>query len=150
MSTIICLHTFIWFQVFLSNTNNLYRIIWFHVHIFFYFLSRGINIVNWITMTRKSAETPTHDIRKHWTAVSILLGLISSAHHNLHHWRLNQWPQIAMASLVCDVNWWLSCRVSVLQSVVTGSISSGGDYGMHCWWELIRSKQLSSVPVYRA
>ena len=27
---------------------------------------------------------------EHWTAVSTLLGLISSAHHDLHHWRSNQ------------------------------------------------------------
>ena len=33
-------------------------------------------------------------------------------------------------------------RVSAQQSVVAGSISSGGDYGKHCWWDLIRSKQL--------
>ena len=24
----------------------------------------------------------------------------------------------------------------------------GGDYGIHDWWDLIRAKQLSSVPVY--
>ena len=57
---------------------------------------------------------------------------------------------VDLASFVCDMNWWLSCRVSALQSVVAGSISSGGDYGIHCWWDLIRSKQLSSVPVCRA
>ena len=57
---------------------------------------------------------------------------------------------VDLASLVCDMNWWLSCRVSALQSVVAGSISSGWDYGIHCWWDVIRSKQLSSVPVYRA
>ena len=28
------------------------------------------------------------------------------------------------------------------------SISSGGDHGMHCWWDLIRSKQLFSVPYF--
>ena len=54
-----------------------------------------------------------------------------------------------LASFVCDMNWWLSCRVLAMQSVVAGSISSGGDYGIHCWWDLIRSKQLSSVPVCR-
>ena len=32
-----------------------------------------------------------------WTAVSTLLGLISSAHRNLHHWRSNQQPQYAEA-----------------------------------------------------
>ena len=33
----------------------------------------------------------------HWTAVSTLLGLISSAHGDLHHWRTNQQPQYAEA-----------------------------------------------------
>ena len=39
----------------------------------------------------------------------------------------------------------LSCRVLALQSVVAGSISSGGDHGIHCRWDLIWSKQLSSI-----
>ena len=47
---------------------------------------------------------------------------------------------VNLASLVCDVDCWLSCRVSALQSVVIGST---------CWWDLIRSKQLSSVSIYR-
>ena len=42
-----------------------------------------------------------HDIKKHWTAVSTLLGLISSVYHDLYQWRLD------------------------LQSVITGSISTG-------------------------
>ena len=33
-----------------------------------------------------------------------------------------------------------------LHTVVVGSISSGGDHGIHCWWDLIRSKQLFSAP----
>ena len=33
-----------------------------------------------------------------------------------------------------------------LHSVIVGLISSGGDHGMHCWWDLKRSKQLFSVP----
>ena len=45
------------------------------------------------------------DIRKHWTAVSTLLGLISSVYL---------------------------------------------DHGIHCWWDPIRSKQLSSISVCRA
>ena len=57
---------------------------------------------------------------------------------------------VDLASLVCNRNWWISCRVSALQSVVAGSISRGGGYGEHCWWDLVRSRQLSSVPVYRA
>ena len=43
----------------------------------------------------------------------------------------------------------VSCRVSALQSVVAGLISSGGDYGIHSRWDRIRSKQLSSVLAYR-
>ena len=33
-----------------------------------------------------------------------------------------------------------------LHTVVVVSISSGGDHVMHCWWHLIRSKQLFSEP----
>ena len=33
----------------------------------------------------------------------------------------------------------------LLHTVVVGSISSGGDHGVHCW-DLIRSKQLFSAP----
>ena len=40
---------------------------------------------------------------------------------------------------------WIICRVSALQSVVTGSISSSGDYGIHCWWDLIFR---NSCPVF--
>ena len=43
-----------------------------------------------ITLTRKSCK---HS--EHWTAVSTILGLISSAHRDLHHWRSNQQPQYA-------------------------------------------------------
>ena len=43
-----------------------------------------------------------------------------------------------------------SSRVSALDSVVAGSISCRGDDGIHCRWNIIRSKQLSSGSVYRA
>ena len=56
---------------------------------------------------------------------------------------------VDLSSLLCDMNWRVSCCVSALQSVVAGSISIGGDYGIHCWRDRIRSKQLSNVPVYR-
>ena len=36
----------------------------------------------------------------------------------------------SLASLVCDMNCWLSCRVSALQSVVAASVSSRGDHGI--------------------
>ena len=45
---------------------------------------------------------------------------------------------------------WTSGRVSPLHSMVASSISSGRYHGKHCWWDLIRSKQLSSGSVYRA
>ena len=35
--------------------------------------------------------------KEHWTAVSALLGRISSAYRHLHHWRSNQKQQIADA-----------------------------------------------------
>ena len=52
-----------------------------------------------------------------------------------------------LASVERDMNWWFSRRVSTLQSVAAGLITSGGVHGIHCWWDLIRSKQLSSVSV---
>ena len=33
----------------------------------------------------------------------------------------------------------------LLHTVVVGSIPSGRDYGVNCWWDLIRSKQLFSA-----
>ena len=54
---------------------------------------------------------------------------------------------VDLASFLYDVDWWLSGRVLALHSVVTVSISSEEDYGIHCWRDLIRSKQLSSVSV---
>ena len=37
-----------------------------------------------------------------------------------------------------------SSLVSALHSIVTGSIFSGEDHGIHCWWDRIRSNQLYS------
>ena len=51
---------------------------------------------------QKIWRTLTHDIRKHCTAVSTLLGLISSVYRDLHHWRSNHRPQIAEPKLY---NW---------------------------------------------
>ena len=108
------------------------------------------------------------DIQKHWTAVSTLLGLISSVYCDLPHLRSNQQTQNAEPKLyhwainphctqvtpnqlvTCDVDWWLSGRVYALHSVVTGLISSGRDHGIYTWWDLIRSKQQSSVSVCHA
>ena len=48
---------------------------------------------------QKIRRTLMHDIRKHLTAVSTLLGLISSVCHDLHHWRSNPWLQNAEPKL---------------------------------------------------
>ena len=53
---------------------------------------------------------------------------------------------VDLAALVYDVGLWLSGKVSALHSVDIGSIYSGEDHGIHCWGDLIRSKQLSSDP----
>ena len=66
---------------------------------------------------QKIRRTPTHDIREHWTAVSTLLGLISSVYRNLDHWRSNQRPQIAVPKLY---NWATSSyRTQVTPNQIT-------------------------------
>ena len=48
---------------------------------------------------QKIRRTLTHDIRKHWTAVSTSLGLISGVYRDLHNWESSQRPQIAEPKL---------------------------------------------------
>ena len=48
---------------------------------------------------QKIQQTLACNIRKHWTAVSTLLGIISSVYHVLPHRRLNQRPQNAELKL---------------------------------------------------
>ena len=50
---------------------------------------------------------------------------------------------VNLAPFVCDVDRWLNGRFSSLSSVVTGSISSGGDHSIYYWWYLIMSKLYS-------
>ena len=57
---------------------------------------------------------------------------------------------VNLVSLAYDVDCWLSGRVLTQHSMVAGSISIRGDHGIHCWWDLIRLKQLSSVSVCHA
>ena len=67
---------------------------------------------------------------------------VPSRHIRSSGWALSLWL-FNSASFMCDsgpvVEFWL------LHTVAVGSISSGGDYGVHCWWDPIRSKQLFSV-----
>ena len=60
-----------------------------------------------------------HDIWKHWTAVSTLLGLISSVYRDLHDWRSNQRPQIAEPKLY---NWATSSYRGISQFSLTKKI----------------------------
>ena len=107
-------------------------------------------------MIRKSSK---HLYTEHWTAISTLLGLISSAHHDLHQWRSTQQPQYAEAETL-SLGHQFTLHVSdaeltsygelrdhfdfmclgdpvvefrLLHTVAVGSISSGGDHGVHCW-----------------
>ena len=61
----------------------------FRIRNFFHFI-----YIYRIIMTRKFGK---HLHAKHWTVVSTILGLISSAYCDLHHWRSNQQPQKAEA-----------------------------------------------------
>ena len=65
---------------------------------------RNWNIKLEITMTRKSG---THQHTKHWSAVSTLLRLISTAHRVLHHWRSNQQPQYVEAETLPLSHWFM-------------------------------------------
>ena len=47
------------------------------------------------------------------------------------------------------MDWCLSVRVLAQNSLITGSISRGGNHNILCWWDLIKPKQLSSVSVCR-
>ena len=60
--------------------------------------NRGIDIIL-IKLSENRANTHMQHT-EHWTAVSTLLGLISSAYHNLHHLWSNQQPQNAETELL--------------------------------------------------
>ena len=47
---------------------------------------------NYYNLKGKDIDIHVRDIRKHRTAVSTLLGLISSVYRDFHHWRSNQRP----------------------------------------------------------
>ena len=60
------------------------------------FLNGGIDIIIELPWQENPANTYTRHT-EHWTAVSTLLGLISSAHRYLYHRISNQQPQYAEA-----------------------------------------------------
>ena len=120
---------------------------------------------------QKIRRTATHDIREHWTAVSTLLGLISSVYSNLHHWRSNQRPQIPVPKLY---NWAtssyrtqatpnqlmmviarpnnlnVSCKLHPYSFQRTQSPPQGHVFPRSLEIRIRVIKQLSSVPVYHA
>ena len=91
---------------------------------YFYFLTRGFNIVNWIH------RTPTHNIRENWTVLSIFRGIISSVHRNLNHWRSNQRPQVAVPKLY---NWATSShRTQVTPNQLVTVIARPNNLNVSC------------------
>ena len=105
--------------------------------------------INWeLSDQEKIAEVRNHFLPPYtinWFGLVRFYGI-----SNLVGYLMSNFTQVTPNELVCDVNWWVSCRVSALYSVVAGSISSRGDYGINCCWDLIRSKQLFSVSVCHA
>ena len=89
-----------------------------------------LNIL-WIELPwPENPATLTHDIWKHWTAVLTLLGLISSVYHDLHRWRSNQQPQIAVLKLY---NWTTSSyRTQVMPNQLVMVIAQPIDLNLSC------------------
>ena len=83
----------------------------------YFSLSRGI--ILWIELPWP--ENLVNTYTRHMETQDSCFDLIRS------HKQCIRWSP-PLASLVCDMNCWLSCRVSAMQSVVAGSISSGGDH----------------------
>ena len=69
-------------------------------------------------MTWKSGK---HLHTEHWTAALTLLGSISSAHHDLHHWRSNQQPHYAEAETL-PLGHWLPLLISEAELTSLGEL----------------------------
>ena len=102
--------------------------------------------MNWITTIRKFANT----CAEHTETLDSCFDLISS--HQQHI----PWPpplEIEPATTECRAEtlplsrqiWHQLCAMWT-----GGSISNRGDHGIRCWWDLLRSKLLSSVFVCHA
>ena len=73
-----------------NSTNLVFTVYFFCIHIYIYIY---IYELPWPENLAKTYMWHT----QHWTTVLTLLGLISRAHCDLHHWRSNQQPQYAEA-----------------------------------------------------
>ena len=72
-----------------------YVVFQFSPHIYIIFISRGINIILIKLPWGENSVNTYMRYTEHWIAVSTILGLISSAYLDLHHWRSNHQPQNA-------------------------------------------------------
>ena len=78
------------------------------VYIYIYiYLNGGINVIFELSQLENPANTYMQHT-EHWTAVSTLLDLISSAYRDLHYRRLNQQPQNAEAETLPLGHWFIS------------------------------------------
>ena len=84
-------------------------------------------------MTRKSGK------HQHWTAVSTLLGLISNAHRDLHHWRSNQQPQYAEAETL-PLGHRFTLHVSDAELTIHGKLRDHLKYIYVCVCFMIKKK----------
>ena len=69
-----------------------------HTHVHFSFHVEEL-YCEWNYHDKKIRRTLAHKIQEHWTAVSTLLGLISSVYCDLLHWKSNQRQQNAELKL---------------------------------------------------
>ena len=109
-----------------------------YIYIYIYIEREREKEIDIISIKLSWSENPANTHMRytdHWTAISTWWGLIILT--------MTGWFGIAYG-----VAWTGGplTEVRFLHSGVAGSISSGGDLGMHCWSDPIRLKQLFSVP----
>ena len=78
---------------------HIYIYIYIYIYVLYYIIlysNGGINVIFELSWVENPANTYIRHTQ-HGTAVSTLLGLISSAYPDLHHWRSNEQPQNAEA-----------------------------------------------------
>ena len=105
--------------------------IYIYIYIYIYYLR--------INMTRKSGEH-LHATYGALSSFFNLQGTLGQSGRTIHHDLLIRHRLYGA---------WTSGPVvefRFLHTVVFSSICSGGDYGVYCWWDLIRSKLLFSAP----
>ena len=109
----------------------------YHIYIYMYFLPMRLTLCGFITPTWEDVapEVAVSSVGNTYLQYT-LDQVVAHCHHESVIWHR------------LYVTWTGAPGVEfrLLHTVVVGSFSSGGDYGVHCWWAPIRSKQLFSVP----